>query len=136
MQKSVFQTQFSPSKVNRIFLKMIFLFQYVIGRITFVKNFFPLLQNWKSLFTKNVPEIVWLRRSSKCKILKNHLSTKYFWVNTYLLLNVVLKIQYLWTPYYIVDTSPKCAEYLFKKDGCSSFLIKCCLKNSWEPSTA
>ena len=101
MQKSVFQTQFSPSKVNRIFLKMIFLFQYVIGRITFVKNFFPLHQNWKSLFTKNVPEIVWLRRSSKCKILKNHLSTKYFWVNTYLLLNVVLKIQYLWTPYYL-----------------------------------
>ena len=102
MQKSVFQTQFSPSKVNWIFLKMIFLFQYVIGRITFVKNFFPLLQNWKSLFTKNVPEIVWLRRSSKCKILKNHLSTKYFWVNTYLLLNVVLKIQYLWTPYFYV----------------------------------
>jgi hypothetical protein len=28
------------------------------------------------------------------------------------------------------STSPKCAEYLFEKDGYSSFLIKCCLKNS------
>ena len=31
---------------------------------------------------------------------------------------------------YIVDNSPKCAEYLFKKDGCSSFLIKFCLEIS------
>ena len=30
---------------------------------------------------------------------------------------------------YIVDTSPKCAEYLFQKNGCSSFLIRYCLKN-------
>ena len=28
---------------------------------------------------------------------------------------------------YIVDTSPKCTEYLLPKDGCSSFFIKCCL---------
>ena len=31
---------------------------------------------------------------------------------------------------YIVDNSPKCAEYLLEKDGCSSFFIKCCLKIS------
>ena len=31
---------------------------------------------------------------------------------------------------YIVDSSPKCTEYHFPKDDCSSFLIKCCLKNS------
>ena len=31
---------------------------------------------------------------------------------------------------YIVDTAPKCVEYLFEKDSCSSFLIKCCLKIS------
>ena len=31
---------------------------------------------------------------------------------------------------YIVDTSPKCAEYIFQKNGCSSFLIRCCLKES------
>jgi len=31
---------------------------------------------------------------------------------------------------YIVDTSQKCAEYLFEKDVCSSFLIICYLKNS------
>ena len=31
---------------------------------------------------------------------------------------------------YIVDTSPKCAEYIFQKNGCSSFLIRCCLKKS------
>ena len=37
---------------------------------------------------------------------------------------------------YIVDTSQICAEYIFVKDGCSSFLIKCCLKNSWGPATA
>ena len=37
---------------------------------------------------------------------------------------------------YIVDTSPKCAEYFFQKDGCSSFLIKCCLKNSGGPANA
>ena len=30
---------------------------------------------------------------------------------------------------YKIDTSPKCAEYLLEKDGCSSFLFKCCLKN-------
>ena len=30
---------------------------------------------------------------------------------------------------YIVDTSPKHAEYPFLKNGCSSFLIRCCLKN-------
>ena len=35
----------------------------------------------------------------------------------------------------VVDTSPKCAEYLFEKDGCSSILIKCCLKISWGPAT-
>ena len=131
MQKSVFQTQFSPSKLNWIFLKMIFLFQYVIGRITFVKNFFPLLQNWKSLFTKNVPEIVWLRRSSKCKILKNHLNTKYFWVNTYLLLNVVLKIQYLWTPYsrggfctQAIQHKPKELEKLWRTIGQTDVLVE------------
>ena len=32
---------------------------------------------------------------------------------------------------HIVDISPKCTESYFSKDGCSSFLIKCCLKNSW-----
>jgi len=31
---------------------------------------------------------------------------------------------------YKVDASPKCAENLFEKDGCSSFLIKCYRKNS------
>ena len=31
---------------------------------------------------------------------------------------------------YIVDTSPKCAENIFEKDGCSSFLIKSFLKKS------
>ena len=31
---------------------------------------------------------------------------------------------------FIVDTSPKCAEYLFQKDGCSSILIKCCLNKN------
>jgi len=30
---------------------------------------------------------------------------------------------------YIVDISPKYADYLFAMDGCSSFLIKCCLNN-------
>ena len=37
---------------------------------------------------------------------------------------------------YIVDTSPKCAEYLFEKDGCSSFLINRCLKTSCGPAIA
>ena len=32
---------------------------------------------------------------------------------------------------YIVDTIPKCAEYLFQKKGCSSFLIRYCLKKSF-----
>jgi len=31
---------------------------------------------------------------------------------------------------YLVDTSPKDAEYIFRKNGCSSFLIRCCLKKS------
>ena len=30
---------------------------------------------------------------------------------------------------YVTDTSPKCTEYIFEWDVCSSFLIKCCLKN-------
>ena len=30
----------------------------------------------------------------------------------------------------IADSSPKCTEYLFPKDGCSSFIIKCCWNNS------
>ena len=34
------------------------------------------------------------------------------------------------TKSYIVDSSPKCEEYIFQKDGCSSFLIKAFLKNS------
>ena len=60
-----FQSQFSMSKLNWIFLKMIFLFQYVNSRITYVNDPFHLLQIWKSLFYKIVPEIVWLRSSWK-----------------------------------------------------------------------
>ena len=31
----------------------------------------------------------------------------------------------------VADSSPKCTEHIFPKDGFSSFFLKCCWKNSW-----
>ena len=42
---------------------------------------------------------MWLRRNHKCKILKKHLTTHYFWANTYLHSSVAVKIPQVWTPY-------------------------------------
>ena len=91
--------QFSMSKINWIFLKMIFLFQYVNSRISFVMELFHLLQNWKTLFSKNMPKIVWLRRSSKLVILQNYLITMFSIVIIYNILAGQWKIWKLWTHY-------------------------------------
>ena len=61
-------------KISWIFLKIIFSFQYVNRRITFVNILFHLLQIWNTLFSKNMFKIVWLRRSSKSNILKNYIT--------------------------------------------------------------
>ena len=50
-----FQCQFLRSKINSIFLKMIFLSKYQSTRTTFNKNIWNLKHTQKSLFSKNVP---------------------------------------------------------------------------------
>ena len=54
-QKFDVQNQFSTSETYQIFLKMIFLLEFVISRTTFVNGSFDLSQNLRSLFTKIEP---------------------------------------------------------------------------------
>ena len=55
LQKSDVKSQFSTSETYQIFLKMIFLLEFVISRTTFVNGSFDLSQNLRSLFTKIEP---------------------------------------------------------------------------------
>ena len=55
LQKFDVQSQFSTSETYQIFLKLIFLLEFVISTITFINVLFDLSQNLRSLFTKILP---------------------------------------------------------------------------------
>ncbi len=75
-----FQSQFSRSKINLIFSKMIFLYEYQIRRTTFTSNIFYFNHFQKRLVSKNAPNFYRLAIISVYKIWKYRFDIVWFFL--------------------------------------------------------